>query len=70
MEEKDNHVIQGKWVDCKSAIPIDEMKAIQLKIQQDKSEALKEVVDSSAVTEDKEAMIVAKHSVKELVESK
>ena len=28
MELKNRHTIQGKWVDCKSAIPINEMKLI------------------------------------------
>lgn len=28
---QENHVIQGKWVDCKSAIPVNEMKLIQSK---------------------------------------
>lgn len=27
---KNRHIIQGKWVDCKSAIPINEMKKIQM----------------------------------------
>lgn len=31
MQMKENHVIQGKWVDCKSAIPVNEMKLIQNK---------------------------------------
>ena len=26
---RDQHYIQGKWVDCKSAIPIPEMKELQ-----------------------------------------
>ena len=30
MKLKDKHIIQGKWVDCKSAIPIAEMRAIEL----------------------------------------
>jgi len=29
MKNKDNHMIQGKWVDCKCAIPEMQMKAIQ-----------------------------------------
>jgi len=31
MQMKNKHIIQGKWVDCKSAIPINEMKLIELK---------------------------------------
>ena len=31
MQMKTKHVIQGKWVDCKSAIPISEMKLIELR---------------------------------------
>ena len=31
MQLKDQHVIQGKWVDCKSAVPVAQMKALQLK---------------------------------------
>lgn len=26
---RDKHYIQGKWVDCKSAIPINEMRELQ-----------------------------------------
>lgn len=26
MKDKDEHYIQDKWVDCKSAVPISEMK--------------------------------------------
>ena len=29
MQEKDEHYIQSKWVDCKSAIPIAEMKSME-----------------------------------------
>ena len=32
---KDQHVILGKWVDCKSAIPISEMKNIQKNKEED-----------------------------------
>ena len=28
MQLKEKHIIQGKWVDCKSAIPINEMRDI------------------------------------------
>jgi len=31
MQMKNKHIIQGKWVDCKSAIPINEMKLIELR---------------------------------------
>lgn len=31
MQMKTKHIIQGKWVDCKSAIPISEMKLIELR---------------------------------------
>ena len=31
MQMKQKHIIQGKWVDCKSAIPVNEMKLIELK---------------------------------------
>ena len=29
MQIRDEHYIEGKWVDCKSAIPISEMKVLQ-----------------------------------------
>lgn len=40
MQAKDKHIIQGKWVDCKSAIPIDEMKAIQIRLQLERSDVI------------------------------
>ena len=31
MQIKNQHIIKGKWVDCKSAIPVSEMKLIELR---------------------------------------
>jgi hypothetical protein len=34
MKLRDKHFIMGKWVDCKSAIPVNQMKIIELKAKQ------------------------------------
>jgi hypothetical protein len=33
MSCKDIHVIQGKWVDCKTAVPVAEMKEAQAQLR-------------------------------------
>ena len=44
MQMQENHVIQGKWVDCKSAIPVNEMKNLQIKDKEPSSEPIVDVV--------------------------
>lgn len=33
MKNKEKHFINDKWVDCKSAIPVNQMKLIELKVK-------------------------------------
>lgn len=43
MRNKDKHFINCKWVDCKSAIPVNQMKLIELKVKQSQELANQEV---------------------------
>ena len=33
MDIKDSHVIQGKWVDCKRAVPANQMKEVLISLE-------------------------------------
>ena len=50
MQLKDKHIIQGKWVDCKSAIPIAEMRAIELSQEVDQDISLEKIDQNKNVS--------------------
>ena len=63
MKDRQNHYIQGKWVDCKSAVPISEMKSLNLNLSDDEEDEDAERV-FERIGEDNNELKEAKANIK------